>query len=302
VKPHFMMNTIKLALPFALLAVMANTGAYGSGGDVSASSADYTKAVAKPASDYSDPVRNPDFERGKAYWVLAKYNGGQAKFSMDTLQAIEGRSSALVSVQHTNGEYRDVQLLQPLPVQPLTEYHISFKAVVPDTAQIRLSISNDAGILWSADIVLVPGRQSYGPFRYFSDWDDPSSVLAFQLGRCPKDLLLDAVRTTVNNAALVYRKQAAGSGLNINPLPTGALHLEIPFAHVDQVPVVVTDAHGKLMAADVIPPGYTGLEIALPSQPGITRPAELVFLVYIGERVVTQRIVAGTLLPESSMR
>ncbi len=241
-------------------------------------------------------LANAGFEEGRAHWVLAKHHGARATYFLDTLHAMAGQRSAVIHVYSATGKKNDIQLFQRFPVQKLTEYFITFSASVSEETSISVSIFNDFNTIWSEKITLLKGDHTYGPIRFFSQTADAFTMLGFAMGESTARIALDNISTHQDQSALDFEKVKGRTGLNVYYQQGGVVRVQLPIAQTEEVPLIVSDSLGRLVASGTFRAGSTTLELTMNKK--FVEVKGLVFTAFLGDVIMTRHITMGEMVAD----
>jgi len=159
-------------------------------------------SVTARAQEWSNLIRNPEFDNSTRYWYLV--TGGNAEAQMEPVSGagLSGDNALRLTVTQGGDSFEDVQLQTPCRVELGQIYRISFlaRADVECGAMLRLHQRSDQSVVfWSSpELTVGPGTRRFGPFEFKSRQEETSSRITWFLGgSAPCTFFLDSVMVEI---------------------------------------------------------------------------------------------------------
>ncbi|GEM_PF-3464192 len=228
------------------------------------------------------PVIQSNFEGQKDKWILAKYNGASATFSIDDL--IRNQTRAVIKINKSTGKPKDLQLIRDIELAPNKTYSIYFTAITTNQQEIDLSFEDDFEIWWDQPVILEPTKQTYGPFTFNSKITSNFSYFCFNLGKVQDQILLDSI--IVMEKSLIETFSSENKGLRINKsYYQNQLTIEFPEVVSQYGMLNLTDLRGRKVVSKILRPNQT--EIILDA----LKEGIYVLQITINQKVLKEKII-----------
>lgn len=211
-------------------------------------------------------IANPGFENHTSKWTLGKYNGGSGLFTIDTVNIISGKQTALIQSDNQQGDYHDLQLFTFLPLAHQTRYSISFQADVKTACLISISIGNGFETLFEEKFLLRPGIKQYGPFVYNCVEDDPFSYFAFNLGKTNNKMRFDDITIQADHTEREFNEVIAKTGINVHyntSSKENSIFISSPRETSTDLPIILYDQDNNVIFTNKLFKGYNEANIKL---------------------------------------
>ncbi len=149
-------------------------------------------------TEANDRLVNGEFNIAQWPWRFDNYEGAVAKFEIYPAAGLtEDTSAAYITFTQVGNYFWGVQLMQSFKLQKGHTYTVSFVAWATEEKPIQITFSMDYSpwaAHWWTDINLQPQPQSYGPYSFVCDFDDPLVMFKFVIGGNLIPMFLDAVK------------------------------------------------------------------------------------------------------------
>jgi hypothetical protein len=143
-------------------------------------------------------IVNGEFNLTTWPWRFDNYEGAVANIEVFPNAGLtEDSSAAYITFQAVGNYFWGVQLMQQFKLQQGHTYEVSFVAWATEQKPIQITFSMDYSpwaAHWWEDIVLEATPQTYGPYTYECDLDDPQVMFKFVIGGNLIPMFLDAVQ------------------------------------------------------------------------------------------------------------
>lgn len=213
-------------------------------------------------------VSNPEFDKGKTGWYLAKYNAADAVFMLSSSYRLGGAVSAKLMLSAPTSTKGDVKLFQDIEIRSNKVYEISFLAKADTTRSIDISIENDQQEYWKHNLQLTAHQQHFGPYSFASNTDDLLSYFSFHLGGPAGNVYLDSVMVIEKLPPAPEDLFADEMQFEFHQLSDHLLKIILPVPVVYYGNVKVSDLSGKRIVDQPINANDTETEVDV-LNPGI---------------------------------
>lgn len=191
-------------------------------------------------------LNNSQFDAGTNDWILGKYNGASAIFSVENNDLLSGPHSARLEISDGGTDLSDVQFFQNIELESNASYAISFMAQTSAAKKINLSIENDFEILWENELTINETHNIYGPFIFTNENFEPGAAFVLNIGGNNKDLILDSVTINETIPTAVTDDMLTISEIEIFPNPArGTFQLLFDKPITDKCSLLISDISGK---------------------------------------------------------
>lgn len=162
-----------------------------------------------------DKVLNGSFECSAiAPWTLAINSAAAATGTVIDEPYFDDPSYLMVEISNPGTEFWHVQLQQPIPVDSMHVYQLSFFADSDIAKSINISMQENQdpwAVQWSVD-VNIDGADLYGPFEFIATRTDPSNYMRFNISGTNTTLYIDDIRLVDTSASSVKAIESDFSG------------------------------------------------------------------------------------------
>lgn len=144
-----------------------------------------------------DLISNGEFECSLSPWSVNNYEGAIASWNLDEPENWLSEGNLLtIEIDNAGSQIYNIQLAQTYPIKAGHMYELFFAADAdaPKSIQAVLQEANDPWTLyWQADVT-IDGPDTYGPFEFDCQIDDPTAALRFNLAGNTTTVYLDAIQ------------------------------------------------------------------------------------------------------------
>lgn len=152
---------------------------------------------------WNDKIVNGEFNNSTWPWRFDNYVNAVATLDLQgDVGLTDDSSAAYIEIQNIGDEFWAIQLMQPFKLQAGHTYDVSFSAWATADKAIQVVFAMDYdpwASHWWEDIILSAEPQSYGPYTYECNIDDPKVMFKFVIGGNDIPMFLDAVKVIDRN-------------------------------------------------------------------------------------------------------
>jgi poly(3-hydroxybutyrate) depolymerase len=131
-------------------------------------------------------VTNPEFDDGKAAWVIKKYNTAQMTYEIKTDGLLSGPNYLSVSITQGGDAATDVAVYQSKNLEKGRIYDLYFMASASTEHSIHAELVENTGdkktVLQTPDVLLSNTPQTFGPFSLNYRGEDSGFKFVFYMG------------------------------------------------------------------------------------------------------------------------
>lgn len=143
-----------------------------------------------------DLILNGEFECQNYPWTLSAHEGAVASLTLEEDGWVSEGNQALIEIQEPGTADWHVQLAQNFGIYEGHTYDVSFgaDAFTDKTISVEFQENKDPWTVYWIQTVEVTGLNTYGPYTFECNVEDPLAVLRFNIGGNTTSIYLDNVQ------------------------------------------------------------------------------------------------------------
>ena len=161
----------------------------------------------KVVSSSGNIILNPEFDMGTQSWSTYSYPGTDGRLSIVSDAGLSGTNALKVEVVQPGSADWHFQIIQGVPIKNGNPLTIQFMAKAAAPKNIRVMFQQNESPYaeyWSESVILSTAAESFGPFTYVPEIDDPNAMFKFLVGNDDTDVWLDNVQVFLSGGTTGY--------------------------------------------------------------------------------------------------